>query len=98
DMSFMEGYFKGPWVYEQIDLGYNYRMTDIQAALGLSQLNRIDEFVKRRQYLVSRYNDKLRSLPLTLPQLTIDGKPAWHLYVIQVQKDAGIDRENLYMR
>ncbi len=72
----------GPWYYQQIELGLNYRMTDMQAALGLSQLNRIDEFVTRRHHLANRYNEALRSLPLVTPYQHPDGVSAYHLYPI----------------
>ncbi len=75
---------EGGWYYEQIDLGYNYRITDIQAALGSSQLTRLDEFVARRRYLASRYDELLAGMPVKTPwQRETDGS-AWHLYVVQV--------------
>lgn len=77
----------GPWYYQQIDLGFNYRMTDIQAALGYSQLQRIDEFVAHRRYLVNRYNQLLKDFPLTLPWQHPDTDSAFHLYVIRLQLD-----------
>ena len=75
---------EGPWYYQQIDLGYNYRMTDIQAALGYSQLQRIDEFVRRRRYLASRYDQMLKDLPVTLPWQDPETYSAYHLYVIRL--------------
>ncbi|MCE4055249.1 UDP-4-amino-4,6-dideoxy-N-acetyl-beta-L-altrosamine transaminase [Pseudomonas sp. Au-Pse12] len=75
----------GPWYYQQVELGFNYRMTDLQAALGLSQLNRLDDFVRRRQYLAARYQRLLQGLPLTLPQAQADAQSAWHLYVVRLQ-------------
>ena len=87
----------GPWSYEQIDLGYNYRMTDISAALGLSQMGRIQEFVDRRKVLVTRYNKALEGLPITLPYQHPDTDPAWHLYVIRLQTGkAKLSRSELY--
>lgn len=82
----MEGESQGPWYYQQIDLGYNYRITDIQAALGISQMNRIDEFVSNRRILADRYSQKLRNLPLQLPYQEEKGNSAWHLYVIKLNK------------
>ncbi|WP_028025040.1 UDP-4-amino-4,6-dideoxy-N-acetyl-beta-L-altrosamine transaminase [Enterovibrio calviensis] len=76
---------QGAWYYEQHALGFNYRMTDLQAALGVSQLTRLDEFVERRNQLAQRYNEKLASLALTTPILLTDCKSAWHLYVIQLE-------------
>lgn len=72
----------GPWYYQQMDLGFNYRITDIQAALGLSQLQRLDEFVARRHTISERYNQELQGLPLVLPWQHADVNSAYHLYVI----------------
>lgn len=78
---------EGPWYYEQIELGFNYRMTDIQAALGLSQLARLDKFVERRNMLARRYDEGLRDLPLILPWQYPDVYSAFHLYVVQLKPD-----------
>ena len=75
----------GPWYYQQIDLGYNFRMTDIQAALGTSQMKRLDEFVKRRHQIAERYDRLLADLPVTLPYQDSDTYSAFHLYVIRLQ-------------
>ena len=72
----------GPWHYQQVELGFNYRMTDIQAALGLSQLGRLDAFLASRRSLVRRYGQILAGLPVTLPPT--DDDSAWHLYPIRV--------------
>ncbi|WP_417271592.1 UDP-4-amino-4,6-dideoxy-N-acetyl-beta-L-altrosamine transaminase [Celeribacter sp.] len=77
----------GPWYYQQVTLGYNYRMTEIQAALGLSQLTRLDSFVARRRELAARYNQLLADLPVTLPAQHPDTNSSWHLYVIRVAAD-----------
>lgn len=77
----------GPWYYQQIALGFNYRMTDIQAALGLSQLQRLDAFVARRRELAERYQQHLTDLPLTLPGETPEERSAWHLYVIRLRRE-----------
>lgn len=77
----------GPWYYEQLELGYNYRITDIQAALGASQMERLEEFVTRRRALAARYNELLKALPLTLPYQHPDTNSSWHLYVIRLQLD-----------
>jgi UDP-4-amino-4,6-dideoxy-N-acetyl-beta-L-altrosamine transaminase len=77
----------GPWYYQQIDLGYNYRMTELQAALGLSQLQRLDEYVHRRHQLAQRYDELLAGLPITTPWQHPDGYSAYHLYVIRLQLD-----------
>ena len=74
----------GPWYYQQIALGYNYRMTEMQAALGLSQMDRLAAMVARRAELAARYDRLLAALPLTLPKQAADTASSWHLYVIQV--------------
>jgi UDP-4-amino-4,6-dideoxy-N-acetyl-beta-L-altrosamine transaminase len=73
---------EGPWIYEMQELGWNYRMTDLQAALGISQMQRLDAFVARRTALAKRYGRQLADSGLTLPQLTPDSKSAWHLYTV----------------
>jgi UDP-4-amino-4,6-dideoxy-N-acetyl-beta-L-altrosamine transaminase len=78
----------GPWYYQQIDLGYNYRMTDIQAALGLSQMERLDEYVSRRNALADRYDQALSSLPVSTPFQHPDSYSARHLYVVRIEKNA----------
>jgi UDP-4-amino-4,6-dideoxy-N-acetyl-beta-L-altrosamine transaminase len=75
----------GPWYYQQIALGYNYRMTDLQAALGLSQMERLDEYVARRHEIARRYDALLAGLPVTTPWQAPDVYSAWHLYVIRLQ-------------
>lgn len=87
DPLYMEGESHGPWYYQQIDLGYNYRMTDIQAALGLSQLARIDEFVQRRHFLANRYSKAFTEIPVTPVQQRAYTYSAFHLYVIRLQLD-----------
>jgi UDP-4-amino-4,6-dideoxy-N-acetyl-beta-L-altrosamine transaminase len=77
----------GPWYYQQIDLGYNYRMTELQAALGLSQMQRLDAFVARRHQLAQRYDKLLANLPLTIPWQHPDSYSGLHLYVIRLQMD-----------
>lgn len=77
----------GAWYYQQIVLGLNYRMTDIQAALGLSQMSRLDSFVAKRHEIANRYNELLKDLPLTLPCQHADSFSALHLYVVRLQLD-----------
>ena len=74
----------GAWYYQQIDLGFNYRMTDIQAALGLSQMQRLNEFVERRRKLAARYDELLKDFPLKTPYVSPDANPSWHLYIVRV--------------
>jgi UDP-4-amino-4,6-dideoxy-N-acetyl-beta-L-altrosamine transaminase len=85
DPAQMEGESHGPWYYQQLDLGYNYRMTDIQAALGLSQMGRIDEFVTRRHQLAGRYDQAFRGMAVETMQQRADAWSAYHLYVIRLQ-------------
>ena len=77
----------GPWYYQQIALGFNYRMTELQAALGTSQLQRLDQYVARRHVLAQRYNQLLAPLPLTTPCQHPDSYSGLHLYVIRLQLD-----------
>lgn len=84
DASLMTHEADGPWYYQQIDLGYNYRMTELQAALGVSQMDRLDEFVNRRRYLVKRYNQLLQDVPVVTPQVLEGANPSWHLYMVRV--------------
>lgn len=79
-----EGRREGPWGYEMIEPGYNYRMTEIQAALGISQMDRLGEFVDRRTTLAAAYDDKLAGLPLYRPIVKADRTCAWHLYAVEV--------------
>ena len=75
----------GPWYYQQVELGWNYRMTDLQAALGRSQLSRLHAYVTRRHALAERYDRLLQGLPLTTPWRHPASYSAFHLYVIQLQ-------------
>jgi len=84
DAALMTNQSHGPWYYEQVALGYNYRITDVQAALGLSQLKRIDSFIERRRCIAARYDRELADLPLVFPQQAAYGNSAWHLYVVQI--------------
>jgi len=77
----------GDWYYQQIMLGYNYRMTELQAALGVSQTDRLDEFVARRHELARRYDGLLAECPVTVPWQHPDTYSGLHLYVIRLQLD-----------
>lgn len=85
DPARMVGASDGPWYYEQIDLGFNYRMTDLQAALGLSQYHRLDDYIARRHELAQRYNELLVSLPVAIPRQHPDSYSGLHLYVIRLR-------------
>jgi UDP-4-keto-6-deoxy-N-acetylglucosamine 4-aminotransferase len=87
----------GAWYYQQIDLGFNYRMNDLQAALGLSQMQRLDEFVNKRQNIAKRYDQRLSKLPIITPRQQPDRHSAWHLYVIRLRlKDIGHSRQQVF--
>jgi len=77
----------GPWYYQQIDLGFNYRMTELQAALGVTQMERLDQYVARRHQLARRYDDLLAGLPVTAPWQHADSYSGLHLYVIRLHLD-----------
>lgn len=77
----------GPWYYQQIELGFNYRMTDIQAALGLSQMQRLDEFVATRHELAKNYNELFKKCPVTIPWQHADSYSGLHLYVVRLKRD-----------
>ena len=95
----MQGDSDGPWYYQQIELGYNDRMTDVQAALGESQLRRIDAFLVRRRRLAKRYALALENLPVRPPREEPYGRSAWHLYAIQLEPRASaVSRRTVYER
>lgn len=75
------------WNYQQVDLGFNYRMTDIQAVLGLSQFGKIDDFVRRRNEVASRYDNQLVDLPLTVQSRNNETYSSYHLYVVRLLLD-----------
>lgn len=76
---------EGPWYYEQIELGYNYRITDIQCALGISQMSKIDCFVNRRREIINKYNEAFQDISeITIPYEAEYSNSGWHLYVIKV--------------
>jgi UDP-4-amino-4,6-dideoxy-N-acetyl-beta-L-altrosamine transaminase len=74
----------GPWYYQQLELGFNYRMTDIQAALGVSQMRRLDEFVTQRHVIAKRYEELLKDTPLTRPWQHPDSYSGLHLYIARL--------------
>jgi len=87
DASKMTRVPDGPWYYQQIALGFNYRMTELEAALGLSQLDRIDDYVSRRLELAKRYDRLLVGLPLTTPWRHPDCLSAFHLYIVRLKSE-----------
>lgn len=99
DAAFMSTY-QGPWFYEMQQLGFNYRMTDIQAALGRSQLGKLDRFMLRRQELVRRYHAELSDVSwITTPDDSQDSETCFHLYVIRAEWDAiGLNRATVMER
>lgn len=76
---------EGPWFYQQIELGFNYRLTDLQAALGLSQMDRLQPYVAQRNQLANRYDELLSALPVTTPLQSPESYSSRHLYVIRIQ-------------
>ena len=77
----------GPWYYEQVAMGFNYRMTDLQAALGISQMRRLDDFVAKRRYLANQYNELLKNLPIKIPYQSQVVNSSWHIYVVRAEFD-----------
>ena len=88
DESLMTNKPDGDWYYQQVDLGFNYRMTELQAALGVSQIQRLDEFVAKRHILQERYSSLLNGLPILKPYQDKDSYSALHLYPVQVDLDS----------
>ena len=85
---------KGGWYYEMKDLGYNYRMTDLQAALGVSQLKKLDRFIARRQEIAATYTEKLNEIEgITVPTQLAETASGWHLYMIQLERT---DRKQVF--
>lgn len=79
---------EGPWYYEQLDLGYNYRITDIQCALGLSQLNKLDDFVEKRRSIVKKYNEAFKDIEEIITPFEEEfSNSGWHIYVIKLNSD-----------
>lgn len=87
DPTLMHDAPEGPWCYDQISLGLNYRMSELHAALGSSQMRRLDDFVRARNRLAARYDEALRDLPLDLPPPVDRGLSSVHLYVIRLRQD-----------
>lgn len=97
DNSLMTRESDGPWYYQQIDLGFNYRITELQAALGVSQMQRLDAYVARRHELARRYDALLQGLPLVTPWQHPDAYSGFHLYVIRLQlTESGKTHRNIF--
>lgn len=87
----------GPWYYEQISLGFNYRLNDLQSALGISQLERLDEFVQKRTKIFKKYNTIFRNdLDLELPHQIEESKSSFHLYILKIKIDGRLDRKVIF--
>jgi dTDP-4-amino-4,6-dideoxygalactose transaminase len=101
DLAFDAAGAANPWYYEMPEVGYNYRATDLQCALGMSQLGKLDRFAGSRRKLVEHYDKQLASLaPIVLPVARVaDCEPAWHLYVVLIDfQAAGVDRAAIMRR
>lgn len=94
DQSLMTKEAEGPWYYQQIELGFNYRMTELQAALGLSQMSRLDAYVSKRHDLARRYDEKISTLALSTPWQHPDSYSSFHLYVVRLNE--GIQRRQVF--
>lgn len=86
----------GPWYYEQLNLGLNYRMNDIQAALGFSQMDRLDKFIEKRTEIAETYNDLLKDSLVKTPKQHPDTKSSWHLYIIRLKKNQNLTHKQLF--
>ena len=95
--SFQKVYKDEIWNYQQVDLGFNYRMNDIQAALGISQLEKLEKFINKRHQIASYYNSELSNLGICLPYQNINTNSSYHLYPIRVsKKKGGINQRKLF--
>ena len=96
DTNLMTQASEGGWYYQQVDLGFNYRMTELQAALGVSQMTLLDTFVARRHQLAKRYDELLKDLPIILPTRHPENGSALHLYPIQIKAESGKTRKQVF--
>ena len=92
----MVGEPDGSWYYQQIDLGFNYRMTELQGALGVSQMANLDKFVARRHELAKRYDELLKDFPIILPFRNPNNYSGLHLYPIQIKTESGKTRKQVF--
>ena len=95
DSSQYQGDSHGPWYYQQLELGYNYRLSDMQAALGLSQLKKLDGFIQKRAEIAKKYDRELADLPLKLPAKQTQSQSAWHLYMVELTQH---DRQQVFQQ
>jgi UDP-4-amino-4,6-dideoxy-N-acetyl-beta-L-altrosamine transaminase len=95
DQTQYQGESHGPWYYQQLELGYNYRLSDLHAALGLSQLKKLDTFIQKRSELAKVYDQALANLPLKLPIVAPQSQSAWHLYMVELMHH---DRQEVYQQ
>lgn len=98
DPRMLEGKPEGDWTYEQQELGFNYRLTDLQAALGLAQMARLDSFVAARQALADRYDALLESMPVRRPWRMEQARSSWHLYIVTIEPGGGASRGAVFAR
>lgn len=98
ELSEMSGPSEGPWYYQQVDLGYNYRMTDVHAVLGQSQARRLDAYVLRRHEIAAVYDDAFRALPLATQERQPNSRSALHLYVVRLRLErTRLSRSDLFL-
>lgn len=97
DTALMTEESHGAWYYQQLDLGLNYRMTDLHASLGLSQMTRLDEFVMLRHDLAKRYDELINHKAIIKPEQASDTYSSWHLYILQIDHDMiALDKKALF--
>lgn len=96
DESLMNESSHGPWYYQQISLGWNYRITDMQAALGLSQIERLKDLVDARHRLAERYDEALSALPLSLPGRIAEARSSFHLYIVRLPEADAARHRNIF--
>jgi UDP-4-amino-4,6-dideoxy-N-acetyl-beta-L-altrosamine transaminase len=88
----------GPWNYQQIELGFNYRMTDIQAALGICQMKRLNRYITKRHEIAHKYNEKLKGLSIVTPHQNPNVYSTFHLYVIKLKDEAPVSQKTLLLK
>lgn len=86
----------GPWYYEQLELGFNYRLNDVMASLGISQLKRVDEFVNKRNAIAEKYDSLFKELDIKVQEISIDNYSSRHLYIIRVKGNSNYDQKSVF--